>query len=263
MEIIKDIEKLRVAAEPLKFIDKNVVDKTEGTDIINKLRDVMNENKAILALTAPQIGIKKRIFGIRFEDQLKFFIDPVIIKKSGLSIAPETFVGMDNKEILIGRPDEITAVYYTQDFKYEENKFIKEAARIFDQSMQVLDGILPDVLGLVSDITKVGSLAELNKDEIAEVIDFYKEYVNRKLAAIEKYLKGGKDLDKEYRLLNFSENVINGRTKVISDEPDQIAKKAQEIENRSKIALSKFKKMQNDSQLRDLATRSQRKGRHR
>jgi hypothetical protein len=29
---------------------------------------------------------------------------------------------MPGKEILITRPEELTVVYYTEDFKYEENK---------------------------------------------------------------------------------------------------------------------------------------------
>jgi peptide deformylase len=41
----------------------------------------MNENANILALAAPQIGHKVRIFGIRFNDTIKVFINPVITKK--------------------------------------------------------------------------------------------------------------------------------------------------------------------------------------
>ena len=39
---------------------------------------------------------------------------------------------MPGKEI-IARPEEITVVYYTDDFKYEENKLVGPAAAIFDQ----------------------------------------------------------------------------------------------------------------------------------
>jgi len=56
------------------------------------------------------------------------------------------------KEFVIGRPEEITVVYYNEDFKYEDNKLMGYAAALFDQQYQLLEGVLPDELGLMSDI---------------------------------------------------------------------------------------------------------------
>lgn len=260
-KIIEDLEKLRTPAEPLKFIKETGYDKTEGLEIIAKLKEIMEANKHILTLTAPQIGINKRIFVIRFDNSIKFFIDPIITKKSGVIIAPETFLGLPNKEILISRPKEITAVYYTEDFKYEENKFIDAAARVFDQSAQVLDGILPDVLGLVSDINEDGPLADLSENEIKELTDFYKNYVKVKLKSLEKAIKEDADLTKEYDSMKFSEGVVNGRIQVISDKEDKISKKAKEIENRNKFETAKIAKAANDAQLRALAQKANKRRR--
>ena len=66
--IIKDMNKLRVPAEPLKFITETGIIKEEGEEIISKIKEVMEHDKNIIALTAPQIGINKRVFCIRFED---------------------------------------------------------------------------------------------------------------------------------------------------------------------------------------------------
>ena len=169
-ELVLDIEKLNKVAEPLQFLTEQGPQKEEGNEIIAQIKEIIEADKNILALSAPQIGINKRIFCIRFNDSIKTFINPVITKKAKYEIKPETFISMPGKEILITRPEEITVVYYTDEFKYEENKLLGPAARIFDQHCQLLDGVTPNDLGLVSDVEADGSLADLNEEEISQEI---------------------------------------------------------------------------------------------
>jgi peptide deformylase len=225
--IIINLELLRQAAEPLKFISDEGINKDEGNEIIEKLLEVMNSDVSIIALAAPQIGIDKRIFGIRFSDTIKIFIDPIILKKGNYRIAPETFASMPGKEILINRPEELTVVYYTSEFKYEENKLLGPAARLFDQQAQLLDGILPDDLGLVSDVETDGSLADLNEAEITELVDFYKEYIKIKSEAVKQTITEDPELQAEYNKLAFSEKVVNGKAAVVAEDGSQMKQKAQ------------------------------------
>ena len=237
-EIIYDLNTLRQAAEPLKFISEEGINKEEGSEIIEKLLEAMTADTSIIALAAPQIGINKRIFGIRFSDTIKFFIDPIILKKNNYKIAPETWVSMPGKEILINRPEELTVVYYTSEFKYEENKLLGPAARLFDQQAQLLDGILPDDLGLVSDVATDGSLADLSEEEISELVEFYKEYVKVKSEAVKQTITKDPELLAEYNKLAFSEKVVNGKAAIIAEDGSQMKQKAQ-----AKAAL-KVKKME-------------------
>jgi peptide deformylase len=124
MEIIYDIDVLSVPSEPLTFLTDQGAKTEEGEEIVNKIKEVMNTNTELLALAAPQIGINKRIFCLRFNDQIKTFINPIITKKKGLNIVVETCASMPGKEIVIGRPEEITVVYYNDEFKYEDNKLL-------------------------------------------------------------------------------------------------------------------------------------------
>lgn len=225
--IIINLELLRQAAEPLKFISDEGINKDEGNEIIEKLLEVMNSDTSIIALAAPQIGIDKRIFGIRFSDTIKIFIDPIILKKGNYRIAPETFASMPGKEILTNRPEELTVVYYTSEFKYEENKLLGPAARLFDQQAQLLDGILPDDLGLVSDVETDGSLADLNEAEITELVDFYKEYIKVKSEAVKQTIAEDPELQAEYNKLAFSEKVVNGKAAVVAEDGSQMKQKAQ------------------------------------
>lgn len=241
-EIITDLSLLESPSEPLQFLTDIGVNKEEGDSIIADLKEVFDANPAVYALAAPQIGINKRIFGIRFNDQIKFFINPIITKKSGLVIAPETFCSMPNKEILIGRPSEISVVYYTDAYKYEDNKLLDEAARIFDQMAQVLDGVLPSELGLVSDIVEDGPLADLSEEEIIEIKDYWKTYVKTKLEKLQQEIEKDEELEKQYKSLLFSESVINGRTTVYDDSAENAASNLNSLNRAQRRAIQKASK---------------------
>ena len=60
--IITDLETLASASEPLTFITDKGIEKEEGEDIIKRLKDVLEADKNLLSIAAPQIGINKRIF---------------------------------------------------------------------------------------------------------------------------------------------------------------------------------------------------------
>lgn len=242
IEIIKDLEKLTSAATPLQFLTEQGTMKDEGLDIIGKLKEVMDADKTILALTAPQIGIDSRIFCIRFNDQIKTFINPIVTKKSKYEIKPESFVSMPGKEILITRPEELTIVYYTEEFKYEENKLLGAAARLFDQSCQLLDGVTPADLGLVSDVETDGSLADLSEEEITQVVEIYKQFIKAKGEALQREIKEDPEVEKAYKQLQFTEKVINGDAFVIEDE--QTAKNRKTTQKMAAMSISERAKME-------------------
>ena len=223
-QIITDLSILAEPAEPLKFLTDKGVEKEEGLEIIAKIKQVMENDQTILALTAPQLGIKSKIFCIRFNDIIKTFINPIITKKEKFVIRPETFISMPGQEILITRPEELTVVYYTDEFKYEENKLLGAAARLFDQSAQLLEGVVPADLGLVSTVETDGSLADCAEEEINELVDFYKnKYIPAKAAAMEAAVKADPELDAKYKELQFTEKVITGHASVIGKDISQKA----------------------------------------
>ena len=256
VEIIKDIEKLTNPAAPLQFLTEQGVEKEEGLEIINKIKEVMEADSTILALSAPQIDIDSRIFCIRFDDQIKTFINPIVTKKSKYEIRPETFVSMPGKEILITRPEELTVVYYTEEFKYEENKLLGAAARLFDQHCQLLDGVTPAELGLVSDVETDGSLADLSDNEIAQVTDIYKQFIKAKSATLQAEIEKDPELEKAYKQLKFTEKVITGDALIIESEEDANRhKEAAKLANRSAIQAANIEKQQNKANLKQFLRR--------
>jgi peptide deformylase len=240
--IIIDIEKLLQPSEPLTFLTEDGAKTEEGIEIISKIKDVMNSNESVLALAAPQIGINKRIFCLRFNDQIKTFINPIITKKKGLNIVIETCASMPDKEIVIGRPEEVTVVYYNDDFKYEDNKLIGVAASLFDQQAQILDGVLPSELGLVSDINIDGKIEET---DLAEIIPFYKDtFLPNKLSSLNAAIEADEEIAKTFKQLKFTEGVINGRIAIV--EPEEETKKrasAKKAANKTLFNMNKAEKI--------------------
>lgn len=255
VEIIKDIEALKEPAKPLEFLTEQGTEKEEGLEIIGKLKEVLETDSTILALSAPQIGINARIFCIRFADQIKTFINPIVTKKSKYEIKPETFISMPGKEILITRPEELTVVYYTEEFKYEENKLLGAAARLFDQQCQLLDGVTPAELGLVSDVEADGSLADLSDEEITQVTEIYKQFIKAKSAALQTEIEKDPDLEKAYKQLKFTEKVITGEALVISDEDENRHKAANKLATKSMMQQAKLEKAVNNANLKQFLRR--------
>lgn len=221
--IIYDTDVLSIPSEPLTFLTGQGAKTEDGEEIIGKIKKVMEANTELLALSAPQIGINKRIFCLRFNDQIKTFINPIITKKKGLNIVIETCASMPGKEIVIGRPEEITVVYYNDEFKYEDNKLVGVAASMFDQQAQILDGVLPSELGLVSDIEEDGKIEEA---DLAEIIPFYKDtFLPSKLESLKQAINSNEEAARTFNQLKFTEGVINGRIAVVEPE-EETAKRA-------------------------------------
>jgi peptide deformylase len=236
-----DIEKLAVPSEPLTFLSEEGAKTEEGTEIVSKIKEVMESNPELLALAAPQIGINKRIFCLRFSDQIKTFINPIITKKKGLKIIVETCASMPGKEIVIGRPEEITVVYYNDDFNYEDNKLLGVAASLFDQQAQILDGVMPCELGLVSDIEADGKIEETDMEEI---IKFYKDtFLPSKLATLKTIIEADEEAAKDFKQLTFTEGGINGRIAVVESEEETARRaKAKKAANKAVIQMNKTEK---------------------
>jgi peptide deformylase len=234
MEIIYDIDVLSVPSEPLTFLTEQGAKTEEGEEIVSKIKEVMEANTELLALAAPQIGINKRIFCLRFNDQIKTFINPIITKKKGLNIVVETCASMPGKEIVIGRPEEITVVYYNDEFKYEDNKLIGVAASMFDQQAQILDGVLPSELGLVSDIEEDGKIED---SDLTEIIPFYKDtFLPSKLEGLKQAIDSDEETSKAFNQLKFTEGVINGRIAVVESN-EETAKRAKAKKAANKAIL--------------------------
>lgn len=239
MEIITDIANL-TEAKAYEFITEEGTDTAEGAKVIAELKATLADHPELVALAAPQIGKDLRIFCIKFDDVIKSFVNPIIKKKKGQTVFPETCASLPGKEYLIGRPQEITAVYYNDEFKYEDNKFLEQAARIFDQMCQILDGVYPNAFGLESSVEEDGYWSEATEEELREAQEFYlKQYIPRLSEAYKAALNSDEATAKQLKMYQFSEDVINDRTQVIDEEATKAVVAQQRMVNQRNRANRK------------------------
>lgn len=169
-QIYSDFETLTKASVPVAFLNEfDKVDeevKAETLDTIAKLKEILTNRTDIIALSAPQIGVHKRIFCIKFADDIKTFINPVIKKRS-----PEKFVNFEKwidfkTNFVVLRPTELEVVYFTDELKMEDNKLLGQAAATFIAQYNLLDGIAPGKL--VSDIL---TMSEITLDDLPAIVE--------------------------------------------------------------------------------------------
>ena len=228
----EEIENLYKPSEPIILLENNTPKKDEAKEIIAKLNEIFENDNNIIALSAPQIGINKRVFGIRFSDSIKYFINPITTKKEKYDVAIETDVTFPDLEILVCRPSKIIAVYFNENFKYENNKFLGLSAKIFNRMCDILDGVLPNTLGPVWNPLNDGSLLDYDYNEILELYD---HFIEGKKEEIENIKNNLTDTEKKiYENINFSESVINGKTILVEDEKQLNREQRRKIEKQKR-----------------------------
>lgn len=234
--IIRSEEKLRIPSKPIKFWSTNVeeIDTAYGNEVINAIKEVLTAKKDLVALSAPQIGYDARIFCIKFNDTIKTFINPIITRKAEPKFICETCASFPNKQFLLLRPTEIEIKYYNDEFKYEDNKLLGTAASIFDQQYQILDGVLPGDISLVSDINEDGMLTDEDLEHSEEAYEIYKQLIAAKAAKAKEEAANSEEDEKVYKDLKFTEDVVNGRIQVVNPELD---KEINEAKRKAKKAL--------------------------
>lgn len=240
---ILELEKIDTVAEIVKTVGCTDDEKQEISSDIKKLKEALASSDNALGIAAPQIGINKQILAIKFNDGIKIFINPIIKNKQGGAIKPESCLSLPGKEILIGRPEDLTLVYYTEDLKYEDNKLLGPAARIFEQLIQILQGTLasayclkspkeivesfkkignmPTAYGLVSDTKTDGSFIDLSQEDLKEILEMYRHFNKVIYENVESLILKDSELTTRYKQFLFTEKALNGEVEIVNDELDR------------------------------------------
>lgn len=277
-EILSNLEETLQPAKALEFLTDNGMETEEGEAIIKDIKEVMDTNN-LTALSAPQIGIDKRIFCIRFNDVIKTFINPIVKKRTGAVVRYETNASYPNCDIAIIRPNEIEIAYYNNEFKYEDNKLLGAAAGIFMQQNDILDGILPgninkfteDYQITVDDIPTIiaGEYAgagvivpieeesdRLTTDDLETVAEILASQANM-FRAIGKQLSISDDelIKKTYKNLKFIDKVVSGETVVVNPELDKQGKALRNAKNQNKAGKAEQQRIMNNAERKQFVNR--------
>lgn len=204
-QIITDYEKLSERCDEIDVRKENSLMR----DIILALKDTMKENN-LLHLSAPQIGYNKRIFVIKFGQEYKTYINPMIVSSKNISISEEICSSIPGKKFIRPRSNSINVSYQTPLGKVESKQFIGVAAVAFQHCQDHLDGLLLNDVGLEID----DDFDKATDDERAEVIRMYMESLDMRANEIKDVIAESEELTKINDAIKFMESVAKGETSV-------------------------------------------------
>lgn len=209
----KDI--LTVENNELELSDRSTeinyaVDNKLIREIVSSLKKTIEKNN-ITALSAPAIGYQYRIFCIKFNEEIKTFINPIIMEAKGLQLSREKCTSIPDKEFIIPRNNDLTVVYQRPTGKIESRQIVGLAALVFQHEMQHLDGILLCDLGLEID----NQWDEATDEERAEVLKEFLDSLDLYSSELEKEIQTDPELKQMSDAIDFIASVQTGETKLM------------------------------------------------
>lgn len=193
-KILTDLSKLERSDEAV-LADEEKINQT-----IKWLKDILYHHEDLVALSAPQIGVNMRLFCIKFADgDIRTFANPLIVKTNNLHLSRESSISIPGKEFIIPRYNEIEAVYQTPVGKIEQNLFKDAVSDVFQQMVQLLDGITLETLGL----ELVEDWDSYPEEERQQVIDMYLESLQKRNEFLQEEIKGNPELKQINDAIDF------------------------------------------------------------
>lgn len=208
----------------IKTIDKYELDLSERAEEIdiktenNLMREIISalkhtiELNNLVSLSAPAIGYNKRIFCIKFDTEIKTFINPIISSYKGLQIFTEICQSIPNKKFLRIRNNDIQVIYQKPTGSPESRQIVGLAASVFQHEMDHLDGLLLSDIGLEID----DAFESASQEEKDEVINWYLDTLDLKAKQLNDEIAENKELKDLKDGIDFMTSVYKGETKLES-----------------------------------------------
>ena len=176
-------------------------------EIISNIKKTMKKNN-LVSLSAPGIGYNKRVFCLDFSDnEIKTFINPVIVNKTELKLAREICSSLPNKEYILPRHYEVDIIYETPTGKIKTNKFKDVASYVVQHELDHLEGVTLEDIGLEVD----EDFDSATEDERQEIITMYLESLERRQKILDEEINNDEELSVVSDRLKFTEALASGK----------------------------------------------------
>ncbi len=226
LKTIKDKDVLRDRADEIVLVFN---DRPRIKGIINDLKETIKCNPSLVALAAPQLGHKERIFVIKFANgDVRAFINPAIIRSEGMHLSREVAIGIDDKEYLVPRCDEIYATYQTPDMigdRCDMNKFSGPVAEVFQQMNDLLNGVLLEDIGL----ELLDGWDEASPEEREEIIAMYLDSLKSIQTKIQEKIDSNPESKEMSKAIEFMTKLQLGEIETVPLTEEE-KKKVEEVE---------------------------------
>lgn len=210
LAIIKDVSQLDERCIETNLYAPN--QQVRILKVVNDIKDTLRANPNLVALAAPQIGIKDRVFCIRFANgDIRAFINPMIVVPSkDIHLSRETCASLPGKEYIIPRSNEIEVAYQTPTLQSQQNKFLGAPAEVFQQMVNLLDGIVLSDIGL----EVLPGFDDLSEEDKTTILNMYIDSLKSKTSSLEKEIKTTPELEQINKAIDFLTDVAVGKVKV-------------------------------------------------
>ena len=191
----------------------------ESEEIVQKLKRALFERDDVVALAAPQLRKRNRIFCIKFSNgDIRAFINPMVTKTEGLHFSREMCPSIPGKEYIVPRHDRIIAIYQTPTGQIEQNIFEGVVGEVFQQMIQLLDGVLISDIGL----EVFPEFDNASDDEKNEVLVAYLESLSNLGKSINEEIENDTLLKETNDAIKFMAAVATGDVQLeVAEEPEK------------------------------------------
>lgn len=222
-EIVTDIDSLSVRSDEIDVRKDNGI----AREIIINLKDTIKHNN-LTSLAAIQIGYNKRIFCINFKGDIRTFVNPIITNVKGFELSREVCPSLPEKTFIRPRYNQIEVTYQTPLSKIESTQLIGLSAKVFQECVDHLDGLLLSDVGLEID----ADFDSATETEREEVIRMYLDSLDIKQKEIEKEIQEDPELKQVDDAIKFIEGVQKGEVtlKEVELTEEQLERKNKLIE---------------------------------
>lgn len=211
MEYITNIDELSDSSIEVDFD----TDKKRISEVVEKLKYRISKDN-LIAISAPQIGEKVRIFCIRFTtkqngktfDKVHTFVNPVIVGMKGFVLDREKDISLPDREFIIARNNDINVMFQTEKGESVEHKFSGKIAAFVQLMVDHLDGILLTDMGLEIDHL----FDEATEEERNELLKAYTEWIIDYQEKLTKDIAEDEELSSMNDAIKFIQSVRSGET---------------------------------------------------
>ena len=216
--VIKIVDDVTRFTEPARVVGGNEPIKAIKK-IIHDLEEVLDTKDDLVAISAPQIGIDRAIFVIKFSNGVKkAFVNPLITGMSdNIHLSRETNASLHERQFILPRFDYVTAIYQNELGKIEENKFEGVTGEVFQQMEDIVNkGVLISDIGLEID----NKWDKLTEEERSEIINFYLESLKERQTTLDKQIEENPITKTIKDNAEFMKSVALGETDMILERED-------------------------------------------
>ena len=211
LAIIKDPQKLSERCDEINVIE-NI---PYVRKVINDLKDTLKANKDLVALAAPQLGYKTRIFCVKFADEdIKAFVNPMVTKVEGKCLMIENIAGFDG-EYMLQRPQRLMVGYQMPSGNYNELSLKHPMSALFDKMIDLIDGTLffkYESVGLPIDKDYYKASQE-EKEELHKW--YFDTYLPARIKSLQDIASSDEDIKKLQDKIRYFTSVIDGTTETV------------------------------------------------